>query len=110
ASRGIPIWGDLSGANARGAAADAARERSRRDRALAALAEFMPSADDLAVTYGMEDAVGDTTAEGELSRDHLREWAGGGLTDADRAMRDEVGRSEGRAARADREASLSSLD
>lgn len=107
---GIALLGDLSGANARAARRDAEIERRRRAAALGELAEFMPNANDLAVTYAMEDSVGDTTAEGEMARSNWREWAAGGLTDTDRAMMEDARRSSGRAARADREATMSAME
>ncbi len=106
---GIPLLGDLSGANARSAAAAAEMERRRREAALGELAEFMPNADDLAVTYEHEDFVGPGSDSERMAR-AMREWTDGGLTDVDRAMMEESRRGVARDARAGRDADISALE
>lgn len=120
----IPIVNWLTGASSRRDAArgesEAARNRAYWDQ----LTDYMPTADDLAVDYAMEDfvpggesewaSISETDAEGMGSmRDALgafREFARGGLTDTDRAMMDEASRGEAMRARADREAAMSAAE
>lgn len=123
-SADIPIWGWLSGASARRDAAEGDREARRNEEMWNQLAGYMPSADDLAVDYAMEDYIGGGDSEwlGESDEDalggramedslaSLTEWSRGGFTDTDRAMMDENARMEALRARGDREAALSALE
>jgi hypothetical protein len=104
------MWlvGDLTGGRGRRARAEAERERHRREAALADLAEFMPNANDLMVDYRHEGRV-DAGADSLAARDAFARWSEGGLTDTDRATMEESRRAEGRAARADREATMSAM-
>jgi hypothetical protein len=118
------VVGWLTGADGRVAAANARAEEANRLAMWERLGEYAPTADDLSVEYGNEDAIAGLgsewsrdTEEAQAGRgamadsmDALNEWARGGFTDADRAMMDETARNEAMGARADREAALSSLE
>lgn len=115
----IPIIGGGSRAalDARRAEAEADRNRSYWEQ----LTGYMPTVDDLAVDYADEGFVGAAPSEwdgagdeGRSARlqalDLMSDWADGGFTDADRAMRDENARMEALRARGDREAALSAME
>jgi hypothetical protein len=121
-SADIPIWGWLSGAQAR---RDSARAQSEADRIASgwdALSDFMPTPDDLAVDYahdpGVEAGWTPERAEADAGAiDAQRSalaglddiYSSGGITDADRA-RMQLGEMEvGRQMRASREADLAAL-
>lgn len=94
--------------------ADESRNAAERENALRMglwndLGNWAPSADDLMVNYRHEGEIG-PGEDSRMARDAFREWSEGGLTDADRAMMEDARRNSGRAARADREASLSALE
>lgn len=124
ASADIPIWGWLSGAQARRDAANAENEADRMEAGWDALSDYMPTPDDLAVDYEQSEyaegptrselgnAQADANAIGQqrYAMDALRGIVDeGGLTQADRA-RMQLGEMEvGRSMRASREADLAAM-
>lgn len=123
-SADIPIWGWLSGAQARRDAAEGDREAARNREYWDQLTDYMPTAEDLSVDYAGEDFIdgGESGWNAESDEDALggramedalglmSSWAEGGFTDTDRAMMDESRRAESMRARGDREAALSALE
>lgn len=123
-SADIPIWGWLSGAQARRDAANAESEAQRMESGWDALSDYMPTPDDLAVDYEQSEyaegptrselgnAQADANAIGQqrYAMDALRGIVDeGGLTQADRA-RMQLGEMEvGRSMRASREADLAAM-
>lgn len=123
-SAGTLLWGGISGANA---AVDAARAQDAENRNRATwndLANYAPTANDLAVDYGQEGyingpktvhmagATGDTAAM-EAERRALQGfedvYRNGGMTAGDRARMQQGEAEMGRAMRSQREADMSSL-
>lgn len=122
ASADIPVWGWLSGANARRDAQNASDEAAQARLIWSDLDRFMPSADDLAVQYEEEGSVGgpETSIAGsgdpESEAIERRALAGlmdigesGGITDSDRARMQLGAMDVGRQARASREADMAAL-
>lgn len=100
-SADIPIWGWLTGANARVDAERNAYDQRRQEAMWEGLGDVAPGAEDLAVEYGQigtTDEYGDLLGPGsqlegfaassdqESALRALQELSRGGLTDADRAM------------------------
>lgn len=118
----IPIWGWLTGAQARRDAARAQGEADRAESRWEDLSNFMPTPDDLAVQYEEEGSVGgpETSIAGsgdpESEAIERRALAGlmdigesGGITDSDRARMQLGAMDVGRQARASREADMAAL-
>lgn len=104
-SADIPVLRGLLGQSAD-------EEAMRTDRSMALwndLGNWAPAVDDLTARYEREAMIG-PGADSLMARDALREWSEGGLTAADRAMMEDARRNTGRAARADREATMSAMN
>jgi hypothetical protein len=114
----IPILG--GGSRAAIAAAEGRREEGRNREYWDQLTNYMPSADDLSVDYANEDYVPGSESEWaqemhgtgsiEDALAAMEGWSRGGLTDTDRAMMGETGRTEGIRSRGDREAAISAME
>jgi hypothetical protein len=114
----IPIWNWLDGSSARAAEAQARAEEQRNRDIWGGLADWAPSADDLAVEYEQEGDVagpgrselGDARADQtSLRAQHaalrqMQDWSRGDLTAADLAQRDAMQRGQAQMARGQREA------
>lgn len=124
ASADIPVWGWLSGASARRDAANAADAEARNRAIWGELADYMPTADDLAVEYEQEGFIGgperselgqaqadagSITAQRDALRALQEVYQSGGMTAADRARQRMAQMETGRAMRANREADMAAL-
>lgn len=123
-SADIPIWGWLSGAAGRRDAANAADAEARNRGIWSDLANYAPTANDLAVDYGQEGhvagpkqvhmagATGDAAAM-EAERRALSGfediYRNGGMTAGDRARMQQGEAEMGRAMRSQRDADMASL-
>ncbi|UJR78931.1 hypothetical protein [Sandaracinus amylolyticus] len=119
ASGGIPIWGWLSGADARNAASEGERQAAMNRGMWADLGRYAPSADDLTVDYEQYDSneLGNARADQmsiDVQRDALRGlqdvYRSGGMTAADHARQQLARQQTGQATRAQRDAELAALE